>query len=328
MTWLVWRQHRVQYLVGAALLAAFAVMIVVTGTQVSDQFHAAQAACVAGHGCRQLGGLFMGSKVVGFLVIATLGTPVLVGLFWGAPLVAAEAEAGTTQFAWMQSVTRKRWLVVKIGWMLLAAAIWGGVISALVTWWASPTNAEQLNQFDPGRFDIMSIVPVGYSLFAVALGVTAGAVTRRTLPALAVTLAGFVAVRVVITLWLRSHYLSAVTVTYNVLGNYAPKGAYWRLASGVIGPNGQPLAQPNNTPYVDGIPQAYLPGACSVMNGPNAPNNPPPACVQALSHFHAYLTYQPGDRFWAFQGIETGIFLVLAAGLIAVTAVTLLGRDA
>jgi hypothetical protein len=34
MSWLVWRQHRVQYLVGAALLAAFAVMIVITGAQV------------------------------------------------------------------------------------------------------------------------------------------------------------------------------------------------------------------------------------------------------------------------------------------------------
>jgi len=328
MTWLVWRQHRVQYLIGAALLAAFAAMIVITGEQVSNQFHAAQVACAAGHGCRHLGGLFMGSKVVGFLVIATLGTPVLVGLFWGAPLVAAEAEAGTTQFAWMQSVTRKRWLMVKIGWMLLAAVIWGGVISALVTWWLSPTNAEQLNQFDPGRFDIVGIVPVGYSLFAVALGVTAGALLRRTLPALAVTLAGFIVVRVLITLWLRSHYMSPVTVIYNVLSGFTPKGAYWQLASGVLGPNGQPLAQPNNTPYFDGIPQTYLPGACSVMNGPNPPNNPPPACAQALSHYHAYLTYQPADRFWTFQGIETGIFLVLAATLIMVTAVTLLRRDA
>ena len=328
MTWLVWRQHRVQYLVGAALLAAFAVMIVITGEQVSHQFHSAQAACAAGQPCRSLGGLFMGSKVVGFLVLATLGTPVLVGLFWGAPLVAAEAEAGTTQFAWMQSVTRKRWLAVKIGWMLLAAALWGGVISTLVTWWASPTNAEQLNQFDPGRFDIMGIVPVGYSVFAVALGVTAGALLRRTLPALAVTLAGFVAVRVVITLWLRSHYISPVTVTYNVLGNAPATGAYWRLASGIIGPGGQRLPQPNNTPYFDGIPWTYLPHACSVMTSPSPPDNPPAACVQALSHFRAYLTYQPGDRFWAFQGVETGIFLVLAAALIAVTAMTLLRRDA
>jgi hypothetical protein len=328
MTWLVWRQHRVQYLVGAALLAAFAVMIIVTGGQVSDQFHAAQAACAAGHGCRQLGGLFMGSKVVGFLVIATLGTPLLVGMFWGAPLVAAEAEAGTTQFAWMQSVTRRHWLVVKIGFMLVAAAIWGGVISALVTWWASPTNAEELNQFDPGRFDIMGLVPVGYSLFAVALGVTAGALLRRTLPALAVTLAGFVAVRVVITLWVRSHYLHAVTVTSSVLGNYTPSGAYWRLASGVIGPNGQQVPQPDNTPYFDGIPQTSLPHACSVVFGPNPANNPPPACVQALSHFREYLTYQPADRFWVFQGIETGIFVIMSAALIAFTAMLLLRRDA
>jgi hypothetical protein len=326
MTWLVWRQHRVQYLIGAVLLAAFAVMIVITGQQVSNQFHAAQAACAAGQNCRHLGGLFMGSRVVGFLVIGTLGAPLLVGLFWGAPLVAAEAEAGTTQFAWMQSVTRRHWLGVKIGWMLLAAAIWGGVISLLVTWWASPTNAEELNQFDPGRFDIMGLVPVGYSVFALALGIAAGAVLRRTLPAVAVTLAGFIAVRAVIALWLRSHYMSAVTVTYNVLGGYTPTGAYWRIASGVIGPNGQPLPQPNNTPYFDSIPVSSLPGACSGLAGPNG-GNPTPACTQALSRYHAFLTYQPANRFWAFQGIETCIFLALAAVLIAVTAAVLLRRD-
>jgi hypothetical protein len=32
---------------------------------------------VGDHGCRDLGGLFIGSKVVGFLVIATLGRPLL-----------------------------------------------------------------------------------------------------------------------------------------------------------------------------------------------------------------------------------------------------------
>ena len=134
MTWLVWRQHRIQFLVSAALLAAFAVLIVITGAQVANQYHAAQAACAAGQGCHTGGGLFLGSHAVGFLIISTLGAPVLAGLFFGAPLVAAEAEAGTTQFAWMQSVTRRRWVAVKVGWMLLAAAVWGGAISALVTW--------------------------------------------------------------------------------------------------------------------------------------------------------------------------------------------------
>ena len=235
MTWLVWRQHRIQFLVGAALLAAFAVLIVITGDQVANQYHAAQAACAAGQGCHTGGGLFLGSHAVGFLIISTLGAPVLAGLFFGAPLVAAEAEAGTTQFAWMQSVTRRHWVAVKFGWMLLAAAVWGGAISALVTWWEGPNNALQLNMFDPGRFDIMGIVPVAYSLFAMALGIAAGTLLRRTLPAIAVTLAGFIAVRALITLLLRPHYMSAVTVYYKVTSGFTPPGSFWQLAQGVVG---------------------------------------------------------------------------------------------
>jgi hypothetical protein len=325
MTWLVWRQHRTQFLVGAALLAAFAILIVITGVQVAHQYHAAQAACAAGQGCRHLGGLFLGSHAVGFLVISTLGAPALVGLFFGAPLVAAEAEAGTTQFAWMQSVTRKHWLTVKVGWMLLAAAIWGGVISALVTWWSGPNNAEQLNAFQPGRFDLMGLVPVAYSLFAMALGIAAGALLRRVLPAMAVMLAGFIAVRAVVTLWLRPHYMSAVTVFHTVTSGFTPPGSFWQLAAGILGPNGQAINQSTNGNVVAGIPVYYLPASCNAPS--RGPFSPPPSCAQALTHFRAFLTYQPADRYWTFQGIETGIYLVLAAALIAVTAVVLLRRD-
>jgi hypothetical protein len=44
--------------------------------------------------------------------------------------------------------------------------------------------------------------------------------------------------------------------------------------------------------------------------------------------FHVLITYQPAGRFWAFQGIEAGIFLVLAAALIAVAFRLVLARDA
>jgi hypothetical protein len=323
MTWLVWRQYRLQFCLGAALLAAFAVLIVITGVQAANQWHAAQAACASSHGCQNL---FLGSHAVGFLVIMTLGAPVLVGLFWGAPLVAAESEAGTTHFAWMQSITRRRWFAVKVGWMLLAAAVWGGVISALVTWWEGPNNALQLDAFDTGRFDIMGIVPVAYSVFALALGIAAGAVLRRVLPAMAVTLAGFIAVRAVIALWLRHHYLSPVTAYYHVTSSSAPPGSYWTLASGILFPNGYAIDQNTNGNVLDGIPTQYLPASCNQVS--RGAFTPPPSCTQALAHFHRFLTYQPADRYWTFQGIETGIFLVLAAVLIAVTAVTLLRRDA
>jgi hypothetical protein len=37
------------------------------------------------------------------------------------------------------------------------------------------------------HFNLTDIVPVGYAIFAVALGICAGTLQRRTLPALAVT---------------------------------------------------------------------------------------------------------------------------------------------
>ncbi len=323
MTWLTWRQHRFQLYLAAALLAAFAAVIVISGRQMAAQFHNAAAACAAGRGCRQLGGLFMGSHVVGFLVIATLGAPLLVGMFWGAPLLAAELDAGTFRFAWMQSVTRRRWLAVKVGWLLLAAAVWGGVISALVAWWYSPANATDPEQFNPGRFDLAGIVPVAYALFAMVLGICAGALLRRTLPAMAVTFAGFVAVRVAIVLWLRPHYMTAVTTTYNMIRGFTLPGAYWQLAQGVYDPSGHLVVMGDNQPVFDGVPASLLPSSCA-----QAGNTVPASCTQALARYRGFITYQPAGRYWAFQGIEAGIFVLLAAILLTVTAVVLLRRDA
>jgi hypothetical protein len=326
MSWLVWRLHRTQLYIAAALLAAFTVLLLVTGLQMASQYHSAVTACTASHSCASLGStLFLGSHAVGFLVIMTLGVPALFGLFWGAPLVASELETGTGQFAWMQSVTRKRWLAVTTGWTLLIAAAWGGGVSALVTWWSGPDNALQLDQFKPGRFDIMGIAPVGYALFAMALGLCAGALLRRTMPALAVTLGGFIVVRAAVTLWLRPHYMSAVTVTHSLLSGYTPAGSYWQLAQGILNPAGQLVPNPDGA-AVDGIPAGSLPAACAASaRGTAAPN---PSCRQALDAFHSFITYQPASRYWAFQGIEFGVFAVLAVALVAVTAVVVLRRDA
>ena len=49
MTWLVWRQYRVQAAIAAGLLAAFAVVLLVTGVQMASQWHSALIACTADH---------------------------------------------------------------------------------------------------------------------------------------------------------------------------------------------------------------------------------------------------------------------------------------
>jgi len=338
VSWVTWRLYRAQAAIAAALLAAFAVLIVVTGVQVASQWHSALTACTTAHSCDSLSStLFLGSHAVGFLVIMTLGVPAVLGILLGAPLLAHEFETGTNLYAWMQSVTRRRWLLVRTGWPLLAAAVIGGIVSALVTWWSGPDNALQGNAFNPGRFDIMGVVPVGYAVFAVALGIAAGALLRRTLLAIAVTLAGFIVARVVIFFWLRAHFMTAVT-SYFPVGGGAPAGVGWQLATGYVGASGQPLSLPLSTNGAVlgsgagvGLPVSALPGSCGQLAG-NGQLTPAMfhavvSCAQAHG-IRGYVTYQPSSRYWAFQGIETGIFVLLAAALLAVTFTVVSRRDA
>jgi len=339
MSWVVWRQYRAQAAIAGALLAAFAVLMLVTGVQVASQWHAALIACSANHTCGNLAdSLFLGSHAIGFLVIMTLGVPAVLGMLLGAPLLAYEFESGTSQYAWTQSVTRRRWLVAKSGWLLLAAAAVGGVVSGLVTWWSGPDNALQGDAFKPGRFDIMGIVPVGYAVFAVALGITAGALLRRTLPAIGITLAGFIVVRMVIYGWLRAHFAAPVTTYFSLAQGFTAAGSSWQLAAGYAGANGQPISLPQsvNGPViggsaaVPGLPVSSLPAQCQAAAG-NGPLTPATyhavlSCAQAHG-IRGYLTYQPASRYWAFQGIETGIFVLLAAALLAVTFTVISRRD-
>ena len=54
-------------------------------------------------------------------------------------------------------------------------------------------------------FAARGVAPLGYAAFAFALGVTAGVLLRRTLPAMAVTLVVFAAVQVLVPVFVRPH---------------------------------------------------------------------------------------------------------------------------
>jgi hypothetical protein len=325
MTWVTWRQYRYQGALAAALLAALAVLLLITGLHAAQVWHSALAQCAKDGSCASLPGsdLSLSNPTIATLIVATSAVPLLPGLFWGAPMVASELETGTNQFAWTQSITRRHWLAVRTGWLLLAAAVLAGAVSALVTWWSGPDNALMADAFKANRFDITDIVPVGYAIFAMALGICAGALLRRTLPALAVTLAGFAALRVLTSQWLRLHYMTPVTVYYKLTAPYTPNGSYLAVSQGIVGANGKPMTVGPNSYAYNGAP---IPAGCMRFTG--RPN--PGALVPCLSAhgYRGYVTYQPASRFWAFQGIETGIFVVLAAVLLGVTFWVLKRRDA
>ena len=330
MSWLVWRQYRASSAITGALIGSFAVLLVITGLAMARQFHTDFDACLAANTCRFPNNASLGSGPIGALVEFSLAVPALLGMFLGGPAVAREVESGTAHFAWTQAVTRRHWLAVKTGWLLLAALAWGGVVGALVTWWAGPRNTVAASQFNPGTFDVQGIMPAAYSLFAMALGIAAGTLIRRVLPALGVTLGVFFAVRLMIMGWVRQHYMTPITSIYNMAADVIlpPKGAVWILGQGFRGPNG-PLVMPGGDVQIigNGFPVADIPAACHAYYSPGTASRQLSSCL--TSHgYSQYITYQPAARYWPFQFIEAGIFVVLAAALIAVAFAVINRRDA
>jgi ABC-type transport system involved in multi-copper enzyme maturation permease subunit len=321
VTYLLWRQHRAQAAIALGALLVLAAVLLASGVQMASSYHSALRTCGASGTCGSLADdLFHNDGLLFDLVAMTLAVPALFGLFWGAPLVARELEEGTQQLAWMQGVTRRRWLAAKVTAMLAAAAVWGAAISALVTWWSGPVNALHQYRFNLGHFDSQGLVPVGYAVFAVALGITVGTVLRRVLPALATTLALFVAVRFAVDYALRRHYMAPVRVT-SPIGTVpaALRGSAWQLTTSFVTPAGRPTDRLVFTP-------ATMPARCAALFGPQF-RDQVTRCLGAIG-WRTSVTYQPAGRFWAFQGIELGIYLALAAALVVVAFVVISRRDA
>lgn len=239
MIWLAWRQFRTQALATLGLFAALAVLVLVTGLHLRHVYDSLGGAhCAARRDCTALSG--HDTALADVLGPALLAIPALLGMFWGAPLVARECESGTYRLAWTQSVTRRRWLSVRVVLVAGAAIIVAGLASWLISWWFAPLDAVHMNRLAPSVFTARGIVAIGYAGFAFALGIATSTLTRRTLPAMAATLLTFIAARSVITLWVRPHLLHAKEVLVSV--TYGQGVGFVSSASGVsVAPNVTPI---------------------------------------------------------------------------------------
>jgi hypothetical protein len=260
----------------------------------------------------------------GILVIVLPG---ILGIFWGAPLVAREIEAGTQRLAWTQSVTRTRWMAAKVGVIVLTSMIVALVLSLMVTWWAGPLDRVSGNDF--ATFDQRDIVPIGYAAFGFALGVTASVVIRRTLPAMATVAVAFTGARLAMTHWIRPHLIAPLHLAVAL---DPAKTGFGRTNSGpdTLQPNlpNIPNAWIYSTHIVDAsgrpLTSQFLTGACPQLGtgappggGPGVRAQVPDAVRTALEDcvakvgatYHQLVTYQPANRYWAFQWYELAIYL-------------------
>ncbi|HXA60997.1 MAG TPA: ABC transporter permease [Streptosporangiaceae bacterium] len=328
MIWLTWRQFRTQAATVFAALAALAVVLAVTGPSLAHDYAAGIAACTTHGGCSAFTNDFFNSHQSLYfgLVAVVMFVPAIIGLFWGAPLITRELEAGTHRLVWNQSVTRTRWLAFKLGFIGLAAMAAAGLASLAVTWWSSPIDtaaADRFPRLSPLLFDARGIAPLGYAAFAFTLGVTVGILIRRALPAMAITLTVFAVVQIAMPLAIRPHLIPPVRLTTtitatNVNGFLISPGRPVHVTVGVSEPGAWIISnQTINAAghVVSGVPVSLSTGPCV----PAAPPRPPfsQACFTKISQlgYQQQVAYQPAGRFWAFQWYETAIFLVLALAL-------------
>ena len=316
-----WLRFRTQAAIALGALVIIAAILALTGFHMADVYNTTVIPCHRDNDCAAVLQAFPPAPdrtVRGLTGALLIAVPGLIGLFWGAPLVAREFETGTFRLAWTQGISRTRWLAAKLGVVGAFSMIVAGMLSLMVTWWASPIDQAYMDRMVPANFHATGIVPVGYAAFAFALGVTAGMFIRRTLPAMAVTLVIFAAVQLAVPAWVRPHLIPPVTTTSALnLGS----AAGWGATNAGHGNGGQLFVQT----------QPYLPGAWMLSNevitpaGRLASTEPgTQACgggASTTQSCHAYIatlhlrqevTYQPASRYWPLQWLETAIYLAVA----------------
>ncbi len=150
---------------------------------------------------------------------------------------------------------------------------------------------------DPTVFSERGIVPIGYAAFAFALGVTAGLLIRRTVPAMAVTLAVFAAVVSGFALRVRFHLLPPLHLT-------SALNMSWVTATGTGGPAGPGSLYVGITPN---LPGAWISSGQVTTAAGSTSLGPPPsdcganstysACTAAIARLHLrqVVVYQPAQ---------------------------------
>ena len=308
MAWVTWRQHRAALGGVAAFLCAFAVYLWLTGLQM----HHAEAAY-----CQPSGSLGCAINFTGrygetaIIVSITLqAVPALIGAFAGAPVLARELETGTFRYAWTQGIGRLRWTAGKLVPLAVAVTAVAGAFTVLIAWYNQPwVAAGYVIPFSARVFDLLGVAFAAWTLAAFAIGVLAGMLIRRAVPAIAASLAAYAGLAFATALWLREHYITPL-VTHN------PNlpGSAWIISHWYTGRNGKPLSQA----AISQILQADHPAGHKI--GPNTGQTFVNAVGYLTQHGYTFwISYQPGSRFWPFQWIEGGWLLALSVLLIAAT---------
>ncbi|MGH8878894.1 MAG: ABC transporter permease [Stackebrandtia sp.] len=315
MIWLTLRQHRAQILLTVGLLVVVGVVLLASGIEAGHYIaeHAPPGCPGDAAECGAVNGAINERywtiyNAIGFLPIAG---PALIGAFWGAPLLAREFERGTHKLIWTQSITPGRWLAVKIavlaGILVASAAAFSAMTQAWLDVFA-PAQASDSSFNNPGKFALLGVAPAAWWLFAFAVGVAAGAVFRRVIPAIAVTVAISALMFPVLVSMHDDGYSRPLRTVSTERSSMHDSGSI--LVSATLidgdGETAEPpvdCAPPESMDPNSGQGQQYT-DDCLVSQG-----------------YQWSIEYQPASRFWRYQWTEATILTTIAVALTALAVV-------
>ncbi|RJQ82825.1 ABC transporter permease [Pseudonocardiaceae bacterium YIM PH 21723] len=320
MIWVSYRQQRTQLITLLAILVlGAAAVLLLRSSMVGDLARLGLENC---HGASPAGLAECSKKIDEFqkswydtIKLGMLGLlllPVLIGMFIGAPLFAREFEQGTHVLATSQSVSRVRWALSKILVGLLPALAVLLILQKLVSWWA--LTAGEFGPLDGGPYSTFifgsaNIAPLTYTLFAFCLGMFVGALARRVLVGMTVTLGVFVALRAFLGS-LQDRLLPTERIASPVeVGFQTPKGALNVGMGGYLDASGQAVPYEQSSKitqqcFAEGVKDTY-------------------ACLRDHGLTGTYADAIPVSQAGTMHLIEGSIFLVLTALLVAGTILVL-----
>jgi hypothetical protein len=317
MLWLIWRQHRLELAGALALLALTAAFLVDTGLTMRHSFDADGVAGCLAHtgrdGCDRIVDAFQ-SRFGGWAdrMASFTFLPVLAGVFVGAPLLGREFEHGTWKLAFTQSVTRTRWIAVKLTAVGLGVLLVAAAFTALFTWWRAPLDAVD-GRFGDITFNLEGVAFAATALFAFAVGALAGTLVRGLVAAMGLALISYFAVRTAIEQLARPLLLTPRTRITEAVTEPGVPGAYsrdWRIGDGLIDASGHRLS---DAEYAAVLNRVYGDGMATYGSGT------PIEKYLATHGLRHYTDYHPAGSFWIFQLAELGLYLALTAALLAAT---------
>lgn len=297
MTWLIARQYRTEVVLALPVMVALMALFFFTGRSISSAFsEQGLQTCLSlaqpDPDCirssqdviSQYGWMTSTMPFMNFV-------PALIGVIAAAPLV-LEFDQRTYRLAWTQGIGRNRWFLTKLAAALALAGVSAALLSLFITRMYHPLNMVESRWNE--SFNFAEPVFISYALFATAMVICVGVLTKKALPAFVASLVAFFVIRVGLETFARPHFLP-------------PKVSISTVAADVFNRKDWIVSQR----IVDSAGREVFRIRCERTDAsPCAPS----ADLVSKTVFH------PDSRFWLFQSIESAIFIGITLALLGVAA--------